>query len=67
MQSLRIGDKGMDINPQDEPSYTTQYQRPFLEDVVNDYYTRLRGVPVNKLDGFPNINYVPSVMGSGSC
>jgi len=32
---FRKWDKGMDINPEDETSYTTQYQEAFLEYVEN--------------------------------
>jgi len=30
LRSFRTWDKGMDINPEDETSYTTQYQAVFL-------------------------------------
>jgi len=42
---------GMDINPEDEISYTTQYQEPLLKYVENEYCAELRRVPVNKLEG----------------
>ena len=31
LQSFRKWDKGMDMNPEDETSYTTQYQEDFLK------------------------------------
>jgi hypothetical protein len=31
LRSFRKGDKGMDINPEDETAYTTQYQHAFLK------------------------------------
>jgi hypothetical protein len=66
LQSFRKWDKGMDINPQDETSYTTQYQAAFLKYVENEYCTKHRRVPVNKLDMVPTSNDVPSATASGS-
>ena len=37
LQSFRKWDKGMDINPEDHSSYTTQYQEAFLGYVGNEY------------------------------
>jgi len=37
LRSFRKWDKGMDINPEDETSYTTQYQEAFLKYVENEY------------------------------
>jgi hypothetical protein len=37
LRSFRKCDKGMDINPEDETSYTTQYQEAFLKSVENEY------------------------------
>jgi hypothetical protein len=48
LKSLRKWDKGMDINPEDETSYTTQYQWVFLKCVQNEYCTNHQRVPVNK-------------------
>jgi hypothetical protein len=56
----------MDINPEDETSYTTQYQEPFLKYVENEYCAKHRCVPVNKLETIPSSNLLPSGMGSGS-
>ena len=67
LRSFRMWDKGMDINPEDETSYTTQYQGPFLKYVEYEYCVKHRCVPVNKLDCFPNSNFVLSAMASGSC
>jgi hypothetical protein len=66
LRSFRKWDKGMDINPEDETSYTTQYQEAFLKDVENEYCAKLRHVPVNKLDTVPSCNLVPSATASGS-
>jgi hypothetical protein len=35
--SFRKWHKGMDINPEDETSYTTQDQKAFLKYVENEY------------------------------
>jgi len=58
--------KGMDINPEDEISYTTQYQEGFLKYVENGYCAKLRCVPVNKLETVPSDNPLPSGTASGS-
>jgi hypothetical protein len=39
LQSFRKLDKGMDINPEDETSYTIQYQEAFLKYVENECCT----------------------------
>jgi len=39
-------DMGMNINPEHETSYTTQYQEAFLKYVENEYYTKHRQLPV---------------------
>ena len=56
----------MDINPEDETSYTTQYLDAVLEYVENEYCLKLRLVPVNKLETIPSSNLVPSATVSGS-
>jgi len=56
----------MDINPEDETSYTTQYQEAFLEYVENEYCAKDRRVPVNILENVPSINLVLSATASGS-
>jgi len=37
LRSFRKWDKGMDINPEDDTSYTTQYQEAFQNYVENEY------------------------------
>jgi len=37
LRSFRKWDKGMDINPEDGTSYTTQYQEAILKYVENEY------------------------------
>jgi len=56
----------MDINPEDETSYTTQYQEAFLKYVENEYCTKHRRVPVNKLETVPSSNLVPFATASRS-
>jgi hypothetical protein len=36
LQLLRNWDKGMDINPEDKTSYTTEYQEAFQKYVENE-------------------------------
>jgi len=66
LRSFRKWDKGMDINPEDETSCTTQYQEAFLKYVENEYCAKHRRVPVNKLEMVPSSNLVPSATASGS-
>jgi len=56
----------MDINPEDETSYTTQYQKAFQKYVENEYWAKHRRVPLNKLETVPTSNLVPSATASGS-
>jgi hypothetical protein len=64
--SLSKWDKRMDINPEDETSYTTPYKEAFLKYVKNEYFAKHRRVVVNKLETVPSSNLVPSAMASGS-
>jgi len=66
LRSFRKWDKGMDINPEDETSYTTQYQEAFLKYVENEYCAKHRRVPVNTFETVQSSNFVPSAMASGS-
>jgi hypothetical protein len=66
-QSFRKRDKGLDINPEDKTSYTTQYLEAFLRYVENENCAKHRRVPVNKLETIPSSNLVPSATTSGSC
>ena len=56
----------MDINPEDETSYTTQYQEAFLKYVANEYCAKHRQVLVNKLETVPRCILVPSATPSVS-
>jgi len=66
LRSFRKWDKRMDINPEDETSYTIQYQEAFLKYVENEYCAKHRCGPVNKLETAPSSNLVPSPTSSGS-
>jgi len=66
LRSFRKWDKGMDINPEDETSYTTQYQEAFLKYVENEYGAKHRRLPVIKSDNTLNNNLSSFEMASGS-
>jgi len=66
LQSFSKWERGMDINPQEEISYSTQYQEGILRYVENEYSAKQRGVPVNKPKSVPRSNLVPSTMASAS-
>jgi hypothetical protein len=66
LRSFRKWDKGMDINPEDETSYTTQYHEAFLKYVENEYCAKHRRVPVNNFERVQNSHFVPSATASGS-
>jgi len=57
----------MDINPEDEISYTAQYPEAFLKFVENEYCTKHWRVPINKLQSLPSSNPISSATASGSC
>ena len=67
LPSFRKWDKGMDFNPPDETSYTTQYQEAFLKYVDNEYCAKHRRVPVIKHESLPSSNLIPSATVLGSC
>jgi len=56
LRSFRKWDKGMDINPEDETSYTTQFQEAFLTYVEKEYYAKHRRLLVIKSDNTLNNN-----------
>jgi len=66
LRSFRMWDKGMDINPEDETLYTTQYQEAFLKYLENENCAKHRRVPVNKLETVPSSNLFLSATASGS-
>jgi hypothetical protein len=51
---------GMDIDPEDKPSYTTQNQDTLLKDVQNEYCTKDTCLPVIKSDSIPTNNLIPT-------
>jgi len=67
LRSCRKWEKGMDINPGDETSYTTQYQEVFLKYVDNEYFDKHQCVSVNEHLSLPRINNIPSGTIPGSC
>jgi len=66
-RSFRKWNNTMAINPEDETSYTTQYQEAVLKYVENKYCAKHRQMPDNTLERFPRSNLVPSAMASGFC
>jgi len=66
LPSFTKWDKGMDIDPEDETSYTTQYQVAFLKYIENEYCAKHLHVPVNKLETVLSSNLIPSATASGS-
>jgi ribonucleotide reductase alpha subunit len=66
MRSYRKWDKRMDFNPEDETSYTTQYQEAFLQYVEIEYCAKHRSMLVDKLESLWIRTLVPSPMDSGS-
>jgi len=67
LQSFRKWDKGMDINPEDETSYTTQYQEAFLKYVENEYCAKHQCEPVDKHESISSSYLIPSAPASRSC
>jgi len=57
----------MDINSEDETSYTTQYQAAVLKYMENEYCAKHRCVLVKKLESLPSRNIIPCATASGSC
>jgi len=66
LRSFRRWDRGMDIDPADETSYTIQYQVASLKYVENEYCAKHWRVPVNKHKSLPSCNLIPSATASGS-
>ena len=65
LRSFRKWDKGMNINPENEISYTTQYQKAFLKYVENEYCEKPQCVAVNKPQSLLTSKLVPSAMAAG--
>jgi len=67
LRSFRKWDKGMDINPEDETSYTTKYHGACLKYVENEYCAKHRHVRLNKHASLPRSKLNPSETVLGSC
>jgi len=67
LRSFSEWDTGMDINPQDETSYTTHYKEASLMYAEKEHCAKHRHVPVNELESLPSRNPNPSPTASGSC
>jgi len=66
LRLFRKWHKGIDINPQDETSCTTQYQEALLKYMENEYCANHRRVPINKLETILSSNLVHSATPSRS-
>jgi len=66
LQSFRKWDKGMDINPEDENSYTTQFQKVFLKYMENEYCAKQWRLPVIQSESVQCNNHFSSAMASRS-
>jgi len=60
-------DKRTDISPDNETSYTTQYEEDFLKYVANEYCAKYRGVSVNTHESLPRSSLIPSQTVLASC
>jgi len=60
-------DKGMDIDSEDETSYTTQSTEAFLKYVENEYCAKHRLVPVNGPENVLSSKLTLSSMAPASC
>jgi len=63
---FRKWDKGLDINPEDKTSYTSQYQEAFEKYVENKYCAKHTRLPVTKSENIQNNNLSFSTMVSKS-
>jgi len=63
---FRKWDKGMDINPEDKTSYTTQYQEAFLKYVENEYCAKHRRLSVSKHENLQSNDFIHSATPSQS-
>jgi hypothetical protein len=66
LELFRKCNKAMANDPEDEISYTTQYQEAILKYAENEYYAKHRCGPVNKVKTVPSSNLLPSAIASGS-
>jgi len=61
---IKKWDQGMDINHEDETTYTDHYHEAFLKYMENGWSAKHRHVPVNTHTILPSGNLVPSAMAS---
>jgi hypothetical protein len=66
LRSFRKWDTGMDINPEDETSYITQFQEAIVKHVENEHCAKHRYLPVTKSDNTLNNNLSSFEMASRS-
>jgi len=66
LRSFRMWDKGMDDHPEDETSYTTQYQEAFPKYMENVNRAEGRHLPVTIPECVLNHNLIYSAMASRS-
>jgi len=59
LQSIRKWEKGKDYHPEDETTYTTQYQEGFRKYVENEYCAKHRRVLVIDPRSLPSNNLFP--------
>jgi len=59
-------DKGININPEAETSYTTQFKQGFLKYVDNEYCAKHWHQPVNKPENVPSSDFVTCIIPSGA-
>jgi hypothetical protein len=64
LRSVRKWDKAMDINPENEMSSTTQYQKAFLMYVENEYFAKYGQMPVIILVNVQHTHFFPSAIDS---
>jgi len=65
LRSIEMWVKAMDMNPEDETSYTTQYQDIFLKYVENEYCGKHRWMSVIEPENVPHRNNFHSAEASG--
>jgi len=56
LRSFWKWDQGMDINPENETSYTTQYQEAFLKYVETEYSAEHQRLPITTPESVPHNN-----------
>jgi hypothetical protein len=66
LRAFRNGDKGLDMNPVVETSYTTQSQEAIPKYVEDEYCTKHRRLLVTMFENTLNINVSSSAMASRS-